>query len=167
MYILMLIFAHDINDRQSTSGGAMFLFNNLVGWASKKQSLVTISTTEAEYVALSHFSGFIELMRNIFVELKVINKIPVNVFEDNRSVLLMIKNGTNRKVKHLDVKFHKIRDLVEKRVIVLSYVRSSEQIADLFTKPLKVNLFKHFFLLYLMFLEFVPCYNCNDRLLLF
>ncbi|KAE8721174.1 hypothetical protein F3Y22_tig00016637pilonHSYRG00095 [Hibiscus syriacus] len=109
----------DIDDRKSTSGYVFFMGDTAFTWLSKKQPIVTLSTCEAEYVAAS------------WCVCHAICHI------DNKSAIELAKNPVNHeRSKHIDVRFHFIRDHVKEGSVELVHVASQDQVADIFTKPL-------------------------------
>lgn len=115
----------------------MFLLNNApVSWSSQRQSLVSLSTMKAEYVALAHSAKEALWLRRILNELKIECKnIPMCV--DNQSAIKFATNSEfHKRSKHIDVKYHFVRDLIENKSIEVSYVKSEDQLADIFTKGL-------------------------------
>ncbi|WVZ51761.1 hypothetical protein U9M48_002873 [Paspalum notatum var. saurae] len=117
-------------DRKSTSGTCQLLGTSLVSWSSRKQASVALSTTEAEYllwmkVTLSDFG-----LR--------FGRIPLLV--DSISAISVAKNPVlHSRTKHIDVRFHFLRDHYEKGDIELIHVVSANQLADIFTKPLELQ----------------------------
>lgn len=127
--------AGDVNDRKSTSGYCFVINGAAVAWSSKKQTCIALSTAEAEYVALSHASQeavwLISLHENIGRPISS----SVTIYEDNQSAICISKNPQfHGRTKHVDIKFHFVRDLVESKVIEVTYCPTNEMIADSFTK---------------------------------
>ncbi|GJR95537.1 retrovirus-related pol polyprotein from transposon TNT 1-94 [Tanacetum coccineum] len=122
--------------RRSTSGSAQFLGDKLVSWSSKKQKSTAISTTEAEYIAMSGCCAQILWMRSQLTDYDfVFNKIPL--YCDNRSAIaLCCNNVQHSRSKHIDIRHHFIREQVEKGVVELYFVTTDYQLADIFTKAL-------------------------------
>ncbi|GJU41755.1 hypothetical protein Tco_1194712 [Tanacetum coccineum] len=122
--------------RRSTSGSAQFLGDKLVSWSSKKQKSTAISTTEAEYIAMSGCCAQILWMRSQLTDYGfVFNKIPL--YCDNRSAIaLCCNNVQHSRSKHIDIRHHFIREQVEKGVVELYFVTTDYQLADIFTKAL-------------------------------
>ncbi|GJY04937.1 hypothetical protein Tco_0370877 [Tanacetum coccineum] len=120
--------------RRSTSGSAQFLGDKLVSWSSKKQKSIAISTTEAEYIAMSGCCARILWMRSQLTDYGfVFNKILL--YYDNRSVIaLCCNNVQHSRSKHIDIRHHFIREQVEKDVVELYFVMTDYQLADIFTK---------------------------------
>lgn len=125
----------DKNDRKSVSGSVILLGENPICWTSKKQTSVALSTAEAEYIAAATSAQDLINLKGITSEFYV----NVNAFLicDNKSAILMSKSRENlKKSKHIDIKYHFIKDLVQSKKAVMLYVCSEENLADLFTKPL-------------------------------
>ncbi|GKC19069.1 retrovirus-related pol polyprotein from transposon TNT 1-94 [Tanacetum coccineum] len=122
--------------RRSTSGSAQFLGDKLVSWSSKKQKSTAISTTEAEYIAMSGCCAQILWMRSQLTDYDfAFNKIPL--YCDNRSAIaLWCNNVQHSRSKHIDIRHHFIREQVEKGVGELYFVTTDYQLADIFTKAL-------------------------------
>ncbi|TYK23188.1 gag-pol polyprotein [Cucumis melo var. makuwa] len=121
------------DDRKSTSGGCFFLGNNLIYWLSKKQNCVSLSTTEAEYIVAG--SGCTQLiwMENILDEYGF-DQHTITLYSDNMSAIDISKNPVQHsRIKHIDIRHHFIRELVEDKVIRLDHIRSNLQLADIFT----------------------------------
>nr|GEV03817.1 retrovirus-related Pol polyprotein from transposon TNT 1-94 [Tanacetum cinerariifolium] len=130
------------NTRRSTSGSAQFLGDKLVSWSSKKQKSTAISTTEAEYIAMSRCCTQILWMRSQLTDYDFdFNKIPL--YYDNRSAIdLCCNNVQHSRSKHIDIRHHFIRKQVEKGVVELYFVTMDYQLADIFTKALPRERFK-------------------------
>ncbi|GJW67869.1 retrovirus-related pol polyprotein from transposon TNT 1-94 [Tanacetum coccineum] len=122
--------------RRSTSGGAQFLGDKLVSWSSKKQTSTSISSTEAEYIAMSGCCAQILWMRSQLSDYGfAYNHIPL--YCDNKSAIaLCCNNVQHSRSKHIDIRHHFIREQVEKGVVELYFVRTEYQLADIFTKAL-------------------------------
>ncbi|GKA07402.1 retrovirus-related pol polyprotein from transposon TNT 1-94, partial [Tanacetum coccineum] len=122
--------------RRSTSGSAQFLGDKLVSWSSKKQKSTAISSTEAEYIALSGCCSQILWMRSQLTDYGFqFNKIPL--YCDNKSVIaLCCNNVQHSRAKHIDIRYHFIKEQVENGIVELYFVRTEYQLADIFTKPL-------------------------------
>ncbi|GKB54322.1 hypothetical protein Tco_0905075 [Tanacetum coccineum] len=122
--------------RRSTSGSAQFLGDKLVSWSSKKQRCTTILSIKAEYIALSGCCAQILWMRSQLTDYGFqFNKIPL--YCDNKSVIaLCCNNVQHSRAKHIDVRYHFIKEQVENGIVELYFVRTEYQLADIFTKPL-------------------------------
>ncbi|GJU17017.1 retrovirus-related pol polyprotein from transposon TNT 1-94 [Tanacetum coccineum] len=125
--------------RRSTSGSMQLLGDRLVSWSSKRQKSAAISSTEAEYIALSGCCAQILWMRSQLTDYGFgFNKIPM--YCDNKSVIaLCCNNVQHSRSKHIDIRFHFIKEHVENGVIKLYFVNTEYQLADIFTKALGQN----------------------------
>eukprot|EP00257_Ricinus_communis_P015773 XP_015573748.1 uncharacterized protein LOC107261134 [Ricinus communis] len=135
-------YARDVEDWKSTSGFFFSLGSEVVSWSSKKQPIVTLSTTEAEFVAATSCAYQAIWLRNILKELRFKQEEATTIYCDNSSAIKLSKNHVlHGRSKHIDVKYHFLRDLTNDGVINLIYYRSKDQIADILTKSLKVAAF--------------------------
>jgi hypothetical protein len=135
-------FAGSLDDRKSTSGHVFQLGTNLISWASKKQPIVSISSAEAEYVAATSASCQAVWLRRILKDMSHTEKDPTPIFCDNTSAIALSKNHVfHKKSKHIDTRFHFIRELVNNGDIALQFCGSRDQLADIFTKPLGKSVF--------------------------
>ncbi|XP_073022677.1 secreted RxLR effector protein 161-like [Primulina eburnea] len=108
--------AGDLDDRKSTSGGCFYLGNNLVSWASKKQNCVSLSTAESEYMAAANCCSQLMWMNQMINDYGFHSDIMI-VYCDNSSVIDIFKNPIQHsRTKHIDIRHHFIRDLVEKGI---------------------------------------------------
>ena len=129
--------AGDRNDRKSTSGYCFYVDNKLVSWRTSKQSCVALSTAEAEYVALSCASQEAVWLNCLLKDLRCSENDSVKIYEDNQSAICIARNPKDHsKTKHIDIKYHYIRDLVMKNLVNLVYCPTEDMIADIFTKGL-------------------------------
>ncbi len=128
--------AGSADDRKSTSGACFFLGNNLISWFSKKQNCVSLSTAEAEYIAAGSSCSQLLWMKQMLKEYNVEQDV-MTLYCDNLSAINISKNPIQHsRTKHIDIRHHFIRDLVEEKVITLEHVTTDEQLADIFTKAL-------------------------------
>ena len=112
------------------SGGA-------VSWRSKKQTCVALSTAEAEYVALASAAQEAIWMSQLTAVLEDRPQEAAILFEDNQSAISMSKNPQfHGRSKHISIKYHFIRDQVEKGIVELKYCPTKEMVADMMTKGL-------------------------------
>lgn len=138
--------AGDGVDRKSTTGYIFKVFGCTVSWASRKQATVALSSTEAEYIALSQAVSEACWLRYLVFDLKVVDQyICVKIFEDNQSTIKVTKNPEfHKRLKHVDIKFHFIRDKIRENFVSVSYINTNQQLADILTKPLGYTSFQMF-----------------------
>jgi hypothetical protein len=122
-------------DRKSTSWTCQFLGRSLVSWASKKQNSVVLSTAEAEYIAVGHCCAQLLWMRQTLRDYGYkLSKVPLLC--DNESAIRMADNPVEHsRTKHIDIRYHFLRDHQQKGDIEIAYVNTHNQLADIFTKP--------------------------------
>ena len=127
--------AGDVDGRRSTSGVLVFLGAAPVAWQSLKQKTVALSTCEAEYVAAAIAACQLVWMRRLLGELTGIESRPPVLKVDNQPAIALAKNPVlHDRSKHIDVKFHFLSDCVEEGQIVIKFVETGRQLADIFTK---------------------------------
>ncbi|WVZ75689.1 LOW QUALITY PROTEIN: hypothetical protein U9M48_023724 [Paspalum notatum var. saurae] len=128
-------------DRKSTSGAYQLLGTSLVSWSSRKQASVSLSTTEPEYIAAASCCSQLLWMKATLSDFGLrFGKISFLV--DSTSAISVAKNPVlHSRTKHIDVRFHFLRDHYEKGDIDLIHVVSANQLADIFTKPLEFDAF--------------------------
>jgi hypothetical protein len=135
--------AGDKLDRKSYTGSLVLLNNVPVIWNSKKQSIVATSSTEAEYIAASETVKDMLYVYNLLTEITPVST-PMSLFVDNSgSICISEKNLNNQRTKHIDVRYHHIRDWVQSKVVQIEKIGTIDNTADIFTKPLGVQLFQH------------------------
>jgi hypothetical protein len=135
-------YAGDVDDRKNTSGYVFLLNGATISLSSKKQTIVTLSTTEAEFIAAASCVCQGIWLRGILEEVKYTQQGLIMLFCDNSSTIKLSKNPVlHGRSKHIDVRFHFLRDLTKEGKVELVHCRSVEQIADILTKPLKAESF--------------------------
>ena len=137
--------ACDIDDRKSTWAYCIYLEHNLISWSSKKQSIVTRSSAESEYKALTSASSKITWLQSLFKEIKLECVSVPTIWCDNISATELAKNLVyHSRTKLIELDMHFIRDKVLARELKINYIPSDEQIADILTKPLTFTHFNYF-----------------------
>ena len=135
-------FAGDHSDRKSTSGYCFMYGNAAISWRSTKQTCCALSTAEAEYVALSTCAQEAIWLQKLFGDLRIPNVNPMLINEDNQSAICLSKNNVGHgRAKHIQIKYHFIKDMVANGSILLQYCPSADMLADIFTKGLSSERF--------------------------
>eukprot|EP00253_Pinus_taeda_P010681 PITA_10681 len=136
--------AESVDDRKSISGGAFFMGSRLVSWFNKKQSYIALSTAEAEYVSVaSHCTQLLWMMQTL-QDFQITCTPPISILCDNTSAISISKNRfMHSKAKHIPIEYHFLREQVLEQKVKLEYVPSKEQVADIFTKPLRRETFEY------------------------
>ena len=137
-------YANKATYRRSVSGGLIMCGCACVCWFSRTQKCVTLSTTEAEYVAMAETMKEVLFLQQVWCfMLPGVGTPCVPVFEDNEGAVQLAQNPvTNSNSKHIDVLHHFLRELVAKGTISITHVRSAWQHADFLTKPLSAEAFQ-------------------------
>ncbi|GJS14526.1 hypothetical protein Tco_0408998 [Tanacetum coccineum] len=121
-------------DRKSTTGGCQFLGSRLISWQCKKQTIVATSTTEAEYVAAASCCGQVLWILNQMLDYGF-NYMNTKIHIDNESTICIVKNLVyHSKTKHIEIRYHFIRDSYEKKLIRVEKIHTDFNVADLLTK---------------------------------
>lgn len=137
-------FANDPEDCKSTSGFVIKIFGNTVIWSSKKQSLVALSSTEAEYIAAC--SAVCELLwvLNVLDDLNIKVPRPIPIYEDNSACIMISKNLATKRTRHYKTKLMFLRELSLAKKIELVPISTKDQPADTLTKSLPREPFERF-----------------------
>jgi len=121
--------------RRSTEGNVFIVAGGPVSWESKRQETVALSTVESEYMVFICATAQVLWMMKFFAEIGLPVTNPITIYADNNG---SISNSTNNKnhcqTKHIDVKFHFVKEHTKKREIMFTYIPSLDNLADLFTK---------------------------------
>lgn len=136
-------YAGDLNDRRSTTGCVFLMGSGSISWALKKQPVVALSTTEAEYIAAAFCACQCVWIRRILEKIGAEEKSATVIHCDNNSTIQLSKHPVlHGKSKHIEVRFHYLRELVSGEIVKLEYCATENQVADIFTKPLKLEQFE-------------------------
>lgn len=127
----------NIDNGRSTSGYIIRMAGAAISWSSRLQPVVTLSTTEAEYVAAVRTAQEVLWLRSLFTEFGFDFSTPCTLLIDNASAVQVAKNPEHHgRMKHLDLKYFWLRDIVEQGDLRVQHLPGTENVADLFTKPL-------------------------------
>lgn len=134
-------FANDPDTRKSVSGFAFMFNGGCFAWSSKKQTTVSLSTAEAEYISAVHAAKSVAWLRTLLKELQLITNDSVDLRVDNLSAIALInlEDSVNERSKHIEIRYHWIRNALRKRVISVSHIPSELNFSDILTKPLDFN----------------------------
>jgi len=137
-------YANDKLDRKSITGWILMIGNNIVSWKSKKQASVALSSTEAEYMAAADAMKEILWIDDLLTELTFRNKHDSAILhQDNQGAIFLQKNNSNKqRTKHIDVRYHFIRQAIQERRAETRYCPTETMIADVLTKALPPPSFK-------------------------
>ena len=137
--------AEDCDNRHSTSGFVFMMANCVVSWASRRQPTVSLSSTEAEYKAASDTCRQMAWLRNFGKELGDNMTAPTPLCLDNQgSIFLAVNPAVDRHTKHIEIRYHFIREFYESGETDIFYVASEDQLADQLTKNLPFSSIEKF-----------------------
>ena len=129
--------AGDLDDRKSTSAYIFHMGGTAISWRSKRQACVALSTAEAEYMALASAAQEALWLRQLLSDLKNKPTSPTLILEDNQAAICLAKNPQfHGHAKHIDIKYHFVREQVANGNIAVKYCRSEDMLADMLTKGL-------------------------------
>ena len=148
--------AGDIDTRKSVTGYVLTIAGTAISWYTKKQGVTAQSTAEAEYVACCQASMESKGLKNILDEILVRPAQPIEMYVDNQAAVTMVNNPTfTRRTRHIEMKWHYVRDLVAQHDLVIKKIATDKNAADMFTKPMtkaKLELFR----------EIIGMVRCHD-----
>ena len=131
--------------RKSRYGALVMLNNAAVDWRSKLQLIIALSSMESEYIGASELVRLITWLRQCFEELNIPQGAATNIGIDNKSAMIFAKEWiTNNRSKHIDIRYHHIRQKIAAGIIELFYCPTKQMPADALTKPLDPHLFIRF-----------------------
>jgi hypothetical protein len=138
-------YAGDKDTRTSVSGYVVYLNAALIAWKSKSQKVVTLSSTEAEYMALSDLCTEVLFIKQLLESMGMGIQLPIKLEVDNTGALFLAENSTtSQRTKHIDVRHHFICNLMDDKIIEVKFVKTTENDADVYTKNVSGDLFmKH------------------------
>ena len=131
-------------DRQAISGYAFLVDGGAISWSSKCQSIVTLSTAEAEYVAATHAAKEAVWLREFISEIYKPQD-PMTLYSNSQSAIALACNEQfHARTKHIDIRSHFIRYIIEAGKIIIDYCPTEDMVADTLTKALPSAKAKHF-----------------------
>ena len=135
--------AGNLDNRRSTTGYAFLLHGACISWRSTRQRTVALSTTEAEYMALSESTQEAVWLKRLLEDLQQRDSnAPITIYGDNQGSIALTRNPEyHRRTKHIDIRHHFVREKVEDGQIVIKYCSTQDMLADLLTKPLPAEKF--------------------------
>jgi hypothetical protein len=130
-------YAGDLDTRRSTTGFVFLLNSGPVSWSSRRQPCVSLSTTEAEFIAASETVKEAIWLKRLLTEIGNNGDKPIPILCDNDSTIKLVKNNQfHQRTKHIEVRHYFVREKQEAGEIEVSYVPTQDNLADIFTKPL-------------------------------
>jgi hypothetical protein len=137
--------AEDRDDRKSTSAYTYQIGDGAISWKSRKQATVSLSSTEAEYKALSDSCKEGLWLRHVLTELALRPNTAIPIHVDNEGAEALAKNPEHHaRTKHIHARYHFIRECIQQNEVELLHVSTKDMLADMLTKPLaRILLEKH------------------------
>ena len=121
----------------------MFLGSNLIAWSARKQATVSRNSTEAEYKAVANATAELIWIQSLLRELKIPQKQPPVLWCDNIGATYLSSNPVfHARTKHIEVDYHFVRERVAQKPLLIKFISSKDQLADIFTKPLPLPQFE-------------------------
>lgn len=132
-----------LSDAKSTTGWLTMIGGGMISWTSRKQSIVALSSTEAEYIAYGEAVQEILWLRELLQEIQQPCEGPTTLKCDNQSAIALATNDKHhQRTKHINVRHHFLRQHINDKAITMEWTSSQEQLADILTKPLGPSIFK-------------------------
>ena len=146
--------AGDEDTRISVSGFVIFLMEVPIFWRSRGQKSVALSSSEAEFYALSEAAKEVKFVVQLLCSMEVPVKLPVIVRVDNVGAIFMTENvSTSSRTKHVDIRYHFVREFVEEGFLKIIFVKTVENVADGFTKNIHGDAYRRHLGSYVMHKE--------------
>jgi hypothetical protein len=138
-----LDYASDLDKRRSTTGYVFTFVKASVSWRSTLQSIIALSTTEAEYMAMTEAIKEAIWLHGLIEDLGILQE-HVYLFCDSQSAIHLAKNQVHHsQTKHIDIRFHFIRDIVDEGDILLQKIGTIDNPTNMMTKPIPLHKFKY------------------------
>ena len=127
--------AGDVDHRRSQGGFICFVGGNLITCKSILQRIVALSSTEAEYIAACEATKEAVWMRRVLTDIGFPQSQPTTIWEDNRSAICLSENPHDHaRTKHIDLRYHYLRQQVQLKTVILRSIGTKDQVADILTK---------------------------------
>ena len=138
-------YAGDLDGCKSILGFIIYICGCPISWKSRGQKAVTLSSSEAEYVAISELCAEVMFLKQVLEFLQVEVKLPIIIRVDNVGAIYLAHNATSGpRTKHVDIRYHFVRDYIEDGIVKILFVKSADNDSDIYTKNLGEELFnKH------------------------
>jgi hypothetical protein len=136
--------AGNLTDIKSTSGYFTFVGENLVTWKSKKQNVVALSSVEAEFKGMS--KGLCEILwiKGLLKKLGYPLETEIKIYCDNKAEIIIANNQVQRdRTKHVEVDRHFIKQKLDEKTVIFSFVKSEDQLANILTKTISSKVFHY------------------------
>lgn len=131
--------------RRSIGGYCFNLGSGAISWAARKQKTVSDSSTEAEYIAAADAAKECVWLRSVLAAFSLLTPGATPLYADNRGAIILSDDSSfHARTKHIDIKHHILRDFTSKQLLSLHFIPSTNNVADIFTKPLAFPLFSKF-----------------------
>lgn len=138
-------YADDVSTARSTTGTIMLYAGAPIQWRSARQTMVTKSVSESEYIAICTATTDVVVMRKLALELNIIPNKPTLILCDNESAIRLANDEKSaHRTRHMHVKMQYSRKQIERKEITISHIPGSSQLADALTKPVSIQVFKNF-----------------------
>lgn len=136
--------AGDQDTRKSTSGNVFMYARGPISWMSKRQTIIATSTAEAEYISLFHATQESVTLQRLLHDIDNQEDRAITLYTDNQAAISIGKNLSSKtRTKHIDIKFHYVREAVANKNINIEYCPSIEMIADILTKPINRDQYQY------------------------
>src|SRR5258708_125439 len=140
-----LDWAGDPNSRRSVSGHTFMFCGAIVSWLAKKQPTIALSSTEAEYMVITHARKEAVFLEHLYGDVGIPISVPIFLLVNNQSTIALAENPIfHAQSKHIEVHHHWVHEKIKDGTIKLDYIPMADQIADIFTKLLNSEKFKKF-----------------------
>jgi hypothetical protein len=136
-------YAGDKDTRVSVYGFVIYFCGSPISWKSKSGKSVTLSSTEAEYFAMSECAKELIFIKNVLESMGIKVKLPIEIKVDNTGAIFLSNNYTSgQRTKHIDVRVHFVRQYIEDGIFKIVFVKSEDNDADIFTKNTSEEIFE-------------------------